>query len=175
MVIRAIAPDPVVDLRTLPGYAQEIPMGNLTGGRHMTDLGTLAGGPQYARPWGPVEARQEKVAREYLQRTEELDRKPGIGRGRPFRRHRVGPHNTQFFLASSVEAKSMYKQRIQTAWGHAAHQGWARLLLEHRRDLIVHGPRATRNAGGKSDDEEQQRHGNCHCRYPEQFHTRASD
>ena len=81
----------------------------------------------------------------------------------------------QFFSTSAVEAKGMYKQRIRTAWGHAAHRGWARLLLDRRRDLIVHGPRATRNAGGKFDDEEQQRHGDYHSHYPEQFHARAAD
>ena len=37
----------------------------------MADLKTLAGGAQYARPGSPVEARQEEVAREYLQRAEE--------------------------------------------------------------------------------------------------------
>ena len=62
----------------------------------------------------------------------------------------------QLFPTSAVEAKGVYKQRIRTAPGHAAHRGWARLLLDRRRGLIVHGPRATRNAGGKFDDEEQQ-------------------
>ena len=69
----------------------------------------------------------------------------------------------------------MYKQRIRTAWGHAAYRGWARFLLDRRRDLIINGPRATRNAGGKFDDEEQQWHDDHHYHYPEQLHTRASD
>ena len=64
----------------------------------------------------------------------------------------------QLFPTSAVEAKGVYKQRTRAAWGHAALRGWARLLLDRRRDLIVHGPRATRNAGGKFDDEEHQRH-----------------
>ena len=81
----------------------------------------------------------------------------------------------QFFSTSAAEAKGMYKQRIRTAWGHAAHRGWARLLLGRCGDLIAHGPRATRNAGGKFDDEEQQRHDDSHYHYPEQFHARASD
>ena len=81
----------------------------------------------------------------------------------------------QFFSTSAVEAKGMYKQRIRTAWGHAAHRGWARLLLDRRRDLVVHGPRATRNAGGKLDDEEQQRHDDRHYHCPGQIHARASD
>ena len=35
--------------------------------------------------------------------------------------------------------KGMYRQRIQKAWGHTAHRGWARLLLDRTRDLIIHG------------------------------------
>ena len=49
--------------------------------------------------------------------------------------------HVEFFSTSAAEAKAMYKQRIRAAWGHAAHRGWARLLLYRRRDLIVHGPR----------------------------------
>jgi hypothetical protein len=41
-VIQAIIPGPVVDLRALPGCAQDTTMGNLTGGRHMADLETLS-------------------------------------------------------------------------------------------------------------------------------------
>ena len=33
----------------------------------------------------------------------------------------------------------MYRQRIQRAWGHTAHRGWARLLLDRTRDLTTHG------------------------------------
>jgi len=39
----------------------------------------------------------------------------------------------------------MCRQRIQKAWGHTAHRGWARLLLKRARYLIIHGP-AHRNA-----------------------------
>ena len=60
----------------------------------------------------------------------------------------------------------MYKQRIRAAWGHAAHRGWARLLLDRRRDLIATEPRAPRKAGGEFDDKEQQRHGDHHYQQP---------
>jgi len=33
--------------------------------------------------------------------------------------------------------KGMYRQRTQKAWGHTAHRGWARLLLNRARDLIL--------------------------------------
>ena len=38
-------------------------------------------------------------------------------------------------------------QRIQKALGHTAHRGWAHLLLDRARDLIIHGP-AHRSANG---------------------------
>ena len=45
--------------------------------------------------------------------------------------------------SSSLSAlRNMYKQRIRTAWGHAAHRGWTRLQLDRCMDLIDHGPRA---------------------------------
>ena len=44
-------------------------------------------------------------------------------------------------------AKSMYRQHIQKTWGHTAHRGWARRLLNRARDLIIHGP-AHRGANG---------------------------
>ena len=54
-MIQAIISDLVVDLRALPECAQDIAMGNLTGGRHMADLKTLAGDEvvrlQGARPY----------------------------------------------------------------------------------------------------------------------------
>ena len=73
----------------------------------------------------------------------------------------------QFSSTSAVEAKGMYKQRIRTAQGHAAHRGWVLLPLDHRRDFIGHGPRATCCAGGKTNDEEQQRHEGHHYHHPE--------
>ena len=44
-----------------------------------------------------------------------------------------------------------------------------------RRDLIDHGPWATRRGMQKTDDGEQQRHGGRHYHYAEQFHACASD
>jgi len=41
----------------------------------------------------------------------------------------------------------MYRHRIQEAWGHTAHRGCARLLLDLTRDLSIHGP-AHRGANG---------------------------
>ena len=42
----------------------------------------------------------------------------------------------QFLKGSAKEIRSMFCQRVQRDWGHAAHLGWARLLHDRRRDLI---------------------------------------
>ena len=54
----------------------------------------------------------------------------------------------------------MYRTRIQKAWGHTAHRGWARLLLYRARDLIIHGS-AHRGANGvamPTDEDDQDGH-----------------
>ena len=81
----------------------------------------------------------------------------------------------QFFSISAVKARGMYKQRIRTAWDHAANRGWTRLLVDRRRDLIDQGPRTTCRVSGKTGDEEQQWHDDYHFHCPEHFHTCASD
>ena len=50
--------------------------------------------------------------------------------------------------------------RIQKAWGNTAHRGWARLLLDRARDLIIHGS-AHRGANGvamPTDEDDQDGH-----------------
>jgi len=51
----------------------------------------------------------------------------------------------------------MYRQRIQKAWGHAAHRGWANLLLDRARDLVIHGPahRGAYDAAMPTDEDDQ--------------------
>ena len=40
----------------------------------------------------------------------------------------------------ATRTKGMYRQRTQQAWGHTAHRGWARLLLDRTQGLVIHGP-----------------------------------
>ena len=51
----------------------------------------------------------------------------------------------------------MYRKRIQEAWGHTAHRGWARLLLNRARYLIIHGPahRGANGAAMPTDEDDQ--------------------
>ena len=50
--------------------------------------------------------------------------------------------------------------RIQKARGHTAHRGWARLLLDRARDLIIHGPahRGANGAAMPTDEDDQDGH-----------------
>ena len=80
----------------------------------------------------------------------------------------------QSFSTIAVEAKGMHKQRIRAACDHAVHWGGPASCLA-AAGTIVHGPRATRSAGGKFDDEEQQRHDDSHYHYAGQFHASAFD
>jgi len=54
----------------------------------------------------------------------------------------------------------MYRQRAQKAWGYTAHRGWARLLLNRTRDLIIHDPahRGANGAAMTTDEDDQDGH-----------------
>ena len=56
--------------------------------------------------------------------------------------------------------KGMYRQRIQKAWGHTAHRGWARLLLNRARDLIIYDPahHGANGAAMPTDEDDQDGH-----------------
>ena len=61
--------------------------------------------------------------------------------------HELARTHVSYYSDDAKRTKGMYRQRIQKAWGHTAHRGWARLLLDRARDLIIHGP-AHRGANG---------------------------
>jgi len=63
--------------------------------------------------------------------------------------------HVQFYNASAKQSKGMFTQRIQKAWGYTAHRGWARLLLDRRRDLIVRGPTTTCTGSMREPDDDQ--------------------
>ena len=43
--------------------------------------------------------------------------------------HDVARTHVSYYNDDAKRSKGMYRQRIQKAWGHSAHRGWARLLL----------------------------------------------
>ena len=55
--------------------------------------------------------------------------------------------HVSYYNEDAKRIKGMYRQRIQKAWGRTAQRGWARLLLNRVRDLIIHDP-AHRGANG---------------------------
>ena len=86
--------------------------------------------------------------------------------------HELAGTHVSYYNDDAKRTKGMYRKRVQKAWGHTAHRGWARLLLDRARDLITHGP-AQRGANGVAmptdeDDEDghflfnhPERGGNC--------------
>ena len=54
----------------------------------------------------------------------------------------------------------MYRQRIQKAWRHTTHRGWARLPLNRARDLIIHDPahHGANGAAMPTDEDDQDGH-----------------
>ena len=131
-------------------------------------------GAQNERPGSLDEARHEEIVCEYPRRVREINGKlgtPGCAGGGsrvpvPIAGAIAGvlsdvdvlagvtamalAAHIQFFSTSAVEAGGMYKQRVQKAWCHAARQEWIGPLLDCRKGLIGHGPRATRSASGKT-------------------------
>ena len=73
--------------------------------------------------------------------------------------HELARTHVSYYNDDAKRTKGMYRQRIQKAWGHTAHRGWARLLLDRTRDLIIHGP-AHRGANGTipTDEDDQDDH-----------------
>ena len=74
--------------------------------------------------------------------------------------HELARAHVPYYSDGAKRTKGMYRQRIQKAWGHTAHRGWARLLLDRARDLIIHGP-AQRGANGAAmptDEDDQDGH-----------------
>jgi len=63
-------------------------------------------------------------------------------------------------MSSAPRACTGSASRRPGAWGHTAHRGWARLLLDRARDLIIHGS-AHRGANGvamPTDEDDQDGH-----------------
>ena len=63
--------------------------------------------------------------------------------------------------------KGMYRKRIQKAWGHTAHRGWARLLLDRARDLIIHGSAHRGENGVAMPTDENDQDGHFFYNHPE--------
>jgi len=54
--------------------------------------------------------------------------------------HDLACTHVSYYNDDAKRTKGMYRQRTQKAWGYTAHRGWARLLLNRARVLIIHDP-----------------------------------
>ena len=74
--------------------------------------------------------------------------------------HELAWTHVSYYNDDAKRTKGKYRQRIQKAWGHTARRGWARLLLDRARDLIIHGPahRGANGAAMPTDEDDQDGH-----------------
>jgi len=74
--------------------------------------------------------------------------------------HDLARTHVSYYNGDAKRNKGMYRKRIQKAWGHTAHRGWARLLLNRARDLIIHGPvhRGANGAAMPTDEDDKDDH-----------------
>ena len=65
--------------------------------------------------------------------------------------------HVSYYNDDAKRTKGIYRQRIEKAWGHTAHRGWARFLLNRARGLIIHGPahRGANGAAMPTDEDDQ--------------------
>ena len=90
----------------------------------------------------------------FAEMSEELSRICGIIAHDQVRTH------VSYYNDNAKRTKGMCRQRTQKAWGHTAHRGWARLLLNRTRDLTIHGPahRGANGAAMPTDENDQAGH-----------------
>jgi len=74
--------------------------------------------------------------------------------------HDLARTHVSYYNNDAKCTKGMYRQRVQKAWGYTAQRGWARLLLDRARDLIIYGPahRGANGAAMPTDEDDQDGH-----------------
>ena len=81
--------------------------------------------------------------------------------------HDLARTHVSYYNDDPKRTKGMYMQRIQKAWGHTAHRGWARLLLNRARDLIIHDPAHHGATGAAMPTDEDDQDGHFFFNHPE--------
>jgi len=74
--------------------------------------------------------------------------------------HDLARIHVSYYNNGAKRIKGMYRQRIQKARGETSHRGWARLLHDFARDLIIHGPahHGANGAAMPTDEDDQDGH-----------------
>ena len=60
--------------------------------------------------------------------------------------HDLARTHVSYYNDDAKHTKGMYRQRIQKAWGHTAHRGWVRLLLNRAYHPRPGAPRRQRRS-----------------------------
>jgi len=81
--------------------------------------------------------------------------------------HDLARTHVLYYNDAAKRTKGMYRQRIQKAWGHTAHRGWARLLLNRARDLAIHDPAHHGANGAAMPTDEDDKDGHFLFNHPE--------
>jgi len=81
--------------------------------------------------------------------------------------HDLARTQVSYYNDDAKRTKGMYRKRIQKAWGHTAHRGWARLLLSRSRDLVIHDPAYHGANGAAMPTDEGDQDGHFFFNHPE--------
>ena len=153
-VLNKIIPDFPFDLQGASEAFDDMKQMGLSGEKPLGEAKTKAPNSDYHKDEPSAAARQAEVARDYLKRAARIDELNGHSSGSDgpmvtvLKRYNGG--RVLVFVMGAFAEMSGNVSRICDiieGLGHTAHRGWARLLLDRTRDLIIHGP-AHRGANG---------------------------
>ena len=81
-----------------------------------------------------------------------------------------------FYNESLADVKGMFMQRLYRTFGLTAHLGWARLLLDRSRDLVIYpGATSTNSKKNDIDPDEEDAHDSDLYQNPDPGHFSNSD
>jgi hypothetical protein len=138
--LQCILPDLMLDCSLPPGQ----PSNFLDGYRHLGELKALA------QRNISVEERARRIKLDLDQNAKDLG-------ARDPRNTRACAHNENFNSSVNM-AMSMFKLRTTSRWALMAARGWARLILDRRRDLINDRPNCATAAEAQLDEAQERYH-----------------
>jgi len=81
--------------------------------------------------------------------------------------HDLARTHVSYCNGDANHTKGVYRYRTQKAWGYTAQRGWARLLLDRTRDLIIYGPARHGASGAAMPTDEDGQYGHFLFSHPE--------
>jgi hypothetical protein len=119
--------------------------------RALVDVKTKSCDDKYPAALGdPVavaKKRQKEVNDDYPQRAKKLDEKLGTAASvkGPFANELNQYEHLSYYSDKPSDAKAMFSQQLYRSLGLTAHLGWARLLIDRYRDLVLSPPQPASN------------------------------